>query len=130
LAHNFEGILQNEFSLDWFGGVIVGDFPFFKEMYGADVQNSKTQFSLNLTATFKFEILEFFRYEFEFQFVPIIFDVGFDTYATSNFEDNCFWGYYTFHTLLVDTYVHQNTKSCGFNLKNVESLNEIESLNF
>jgi len=42
LSHNFEGILQNEFSLDWFGGLFLGDFPFFKEMYGADVQNYKT----------------------------------------------------------------------------------------
>ena len=66
LAHNFDGILQNEFSLDWFGGLIFGDFPFFKDMYGADVQNFKSQVSANLTASFKFEILEFFRYEFEF----------------------------------------------------------------
>jgi hypothetical protein len=66
LSHNFEGILKNEFSLDWFGGLIFGDFPLFKEMYGADVQNAKVQVSVNITATLKFELFEFFRYEFEF----------------------------------------------------------------
>jgi len=29
----------------------------------------------------------------------------------------------------VETYVHQNIKNCGFNVKNLESLEDIEKLN-
>ena len=59
------------------------------------------------------------RWEFEFEFVPIIATLAFDAYTSSILGDNCFWGFYNYHTLLFNTRVTKNIKQCGYNFKNV-----------
>ena len=125
--------LTFELNLDSFLGIAIGDFPFRNDdLYGGDVLDWKTEISTNLTLSIKSEILNFFRFEYEFEFVPFIAEFAFDSYETMSLGDNCMWAYYKWNTLLYETRIRKKIKECGFNLKSeieqIESLNKISSI--
>ena len=109
--------LGTEFTLDGFAGLLFGDFPYHSaETYKADVHSIQVSGSLNLTARFRVQLLDFVRLEWEFEFVPLIAKVGIDAYTTSVIGDNCVWGYYNWHTLQMNTRFTKNIKRCHSNI--------------
>ena len=85
-------------------GLIGGNFPYNSpEIFSSDVVSLKGQASVNLTATYKVELLNFAKFEFEFELVPILASLGTDMYSTSMLGDNCFWTYYNYHSFNFNT---------------------------
>jgi hypothetical protein len=107
-----------------FFGIVAGNFPIYKDMYGSDVINNKFQGSWNFTLTAKFELFNFYRFTYEFQFVPMMAEFAIDSYTTAYLEDNCIWSYYNYHTWMYETRIGSNMKQCGFNLRDVVENNE------
>ena len=72
---------NNGVSLDYFGGLIFGHFPYYDaDVYQAIVHDYKIQGSLNLTATVKFELLNLIKFELEIEVVPLMLGGGFSVY--------------------------------------------------
>ena len=65
---------------------------------------------MNFTIRYKVDILDFFRFEWEVNLVPVIANIAFDMYTNSLLGDNCIWAYYNYHTLLFDTRFTKNIK--------------------
>ena len=77
----------------------------------------KLSVSMNFTIRYKVDILDFIRYEFEFNLVPMIFNVAYAYSSSSLFGDNCIEAYYNYHTLMFDTRMTKNIKKCDWNIK-------------
>ena len=119
-----------EIGLDSFVGVNFGNFPFKNEdLYGGDVMDFKSELTTNFTFSIKSEILNFLRFEYEFEFVPFILKFGFDTYETMTLGDNCMWFYYGWNSMQYETRIRKKIKECGFNLKTlIDEAEDISSI--
>lgn len=111
-------LIDHEMSLDYFIGFLGGEFPYHsKELYHSDVLSAKLQTTVNITARYKVQIMNFTQLEWEVNFVPLLFNLGVDSYSTSLIGDNCFWFYYQVDTMMVDTTFTKHVKECSFNVK-------------
>lgn len=94
------GMISVEQSFDYFGGLLMGDFPFWSQyVYRSDVQDTKIQLSTNFTSNFKIELAEMFKYDFEIEFVPFILTLGIDWYSTAFMQETCAMIYYNYDLL-------------------------------
>jgi hypothetical protein len=113
-------ILAAEVSVDFFLGMIAGNFPYFSsEVYSSDVMRLNLQPSLNLTTTWKVSILNSFKFEYEFEITPLLFTLGADLYSNSMLGDNCVMAYYNYETLRFDSRIKKNIKQCSFDFKRI-----------
>ena len=107
-----------EYSLDYFFGVVLGNFPYFSpELYKANVADLMAQGSMNMTTTVKVELFEMARWTFTFDFAPFVTTMGAQAYTTSLIGDNCFWFYYSHNVMVYQTKVQKEFKNCANNLK-------------
>ena len=110
-----------------FAGLLGGNFPYYSpELYRANVQDLKLQASLNLTTSFKIQILNLAKFDLEIDFVPLLLGIGASAYTSSLLEDNCIWVYFESVILTLTTRLKKNFARCGFNLKN--DIKEMDSL--
>ena len=87
----FKDFLKFESSLDYFGGLKLGDFPWNSpEVYEANLQSFSSSLSMNLTFTNKFQLGNLVRFGIEFEFVPVLLGLHTDVYGSSVLNDNCF----------------------------------------
>ena len=77
----------------------------------------KGQVSVNFTLTYKVELLNFAKFEFEFEMTPVLLSLATDLYSTSMLGDNCLWTYYNWHTLYFNTRFTKTFRQCGYNFK-------------
>ena len=61
--------------------------------------------------------MNFTQLEWEINLVPLLLNLGVDSYSTSLIGDNCFWFYYEIDTMLVDTTFTKRIKDCAFNVR-------------
>ena len=85
-------LINSQFSIDYFGGLILGNFPFHNDiLYNSDVADIKLQLSSNITINLKFEFFELAQYHIQFQLVPFSATLALDMYSTVVTGDNCAW---------------------------------------
>lgn len=105
-----------EASLDYFGGVLVGNFPFFSpEVYKANVFDFKIQGSMNFTFNFKIQFGQMLKLNYEINMVPLLLGLEFNAYSTSSIGDNCGWITGDINTFLLSTSLTKNIAQCGNN---------------
>ena len=84
--------MKIETSLDYFGGVLLGHFPYFSfEVYRANVHDYKIQGSFNFTFNLKFEYMNMVKVDLEVEVVPLLVGLGVSSYQSTAIEDGCFW---------------------------------------
>jgi hypothetical protein len=109
---------DSELAVDVFMGVLGGRFPYFSfETFSSEVHRLSIQGSMNLTVSWKLHFLDMVKLEFEYEFTPLLLDLGLDFYSTSYLGDNCIWGYYTYETLQFNTRLTKNIRKCSFDVK-------------
>lgn len=95
--------------MDYFGGWKGGYFPYYSpEVYRANVQNLEGQISMNITVNFKVELFNMMRYDFEFNFVPLLAGGKLMGFTSSAVGDNCILMYVILETLRMESKMTKN----------------------
>jgi hypothetical protein len=101
--------LKYEASVDYFSGLLFGLFPYYSpDVYRADVHDYRMTASGNLTASLKFEFMNFVKVDFEVELVPLLFQLGVSMYQNSLFEDNCAWSHVELEAFTIKTRMTKN----------------------
>ena len=109
------GALKVEASIDYFTGILFGNFPYHSpEVYRAVVEDLKGSGSVNVTAALKFEYMNFAKFDIEVELVPFLLGLGASFYG---YEDNCFWMHAEMQAFILTTRVTKNIAQCGLNFK-------------
>jgi Zn-finger protein len=65
---------------------------------------------------FKVEVLGFAKYDFEVELNPFFANAGFEYYATSTFEDDCYWVYINIKFMEIKSRLNKQIKQCQANI--------------